>query len=59
VEPAGLRVAGLLAAPVARGSSAGRQRALAHACADLVELTRVLVDETNEHIEPPGLFAAA
>jgi gamma-glutamyl:cysteine ligase YbdK (ATP-grasp superfamily) len=52
-------ITGLLAAALARGSSAGRQRALAHARGDLIELTRALVGETNEHIEPPGLIAAA
>jgi YbdK family carboxylate-amine ligase len=52
-------IAALLDAALTRGSSAGRQRALAHARGDLVELTRVLVDETNQHIEPPGFVAAA
>jgi YbdK family carboxylate-amine ligase len=46
-------VAGLLAAALARGSSASRQRMLAHARGDLTEVTRTLVDETTWHARPP------
>jgi hypothetical protein len=46
-------VAGLLAAALARGSSASRQRMLAHARGDLTEVTRTLVDETTRHAQPP------
>jgi hypothetical protein len=38
-------VAGLLAAALARGSSASRQRMLAHARGDLTEVTRTVVDD--------------
>jgi gamma-glutamyl:cysteine ligase YbdK (ATP-grasp superfamily) len=46
-------IAGLLAASLARGSSAARQRLLAHAGGDLTEVARTLVEETNWHTDPP------
>jgi carboxylate-amine ligase len=46
-------IAGLLAASLARGSSAARQRLLAHARGDLTEVARTLVEETNWHTDPP------
>jgi YbdK family carboxylate-amine ligase len=48
-------IAGLMAASLARGSSANRQRLLAHASGDLTEVTRALVNETTRTVPPPVL----